>query len=216
MRVLLPDGSSAVLRRYEHGGVFASLLGSRFLGRPRPLRELAASEEARRAGVRVPEVVAAYVRRLKPFGHEGFLLTREVGQARDLVEAFRSGEPAGPVLHQLGEELRRLHEAGVWHADLHVKNVLLAGGAVALIDFDCARVMAPVPERMRIKNLLRFDRSVVKLANQGVAVPVKDRLWFYKGYFGGWPPRAERAALIATCRRSIRRHRLWWWLTRWR
>ncbi len=214
VRVFLSDGSPAVLRRYEHGGVFAALLGSRFLGQPRPLRELAASEEARRAGVRVPEVVAAYVRRLRPFGHTGFLLTREVGQARDLVMAFRSGEPAGPVLHRLGEELRRLHEAGVWHADLHVKNVLLAGGAVTLIDFDRALVMAPVPGRMRIKNLLRFDRSVVKLANQGVAVAMKDRLRFYKGYFGRRLPRAERAALIATCRRGIRRHRWWWRLTR--
>ncbi|MFW5791452.1 MAG: lipopolysaccharide kinase InaA family protein, partial [Desulfohalobiaceae bacterium] len=170
VRVFLSDGSPAVLRRYEHGGVFAALLGGRFFGRPRPLRELAASEEARRAGVRVPEVVAAYVRPLRPFRHMGFLLTREVGQARDLVEAFRSGEPPGPVLHLLGEEVRRLHEAGVWHADLHVKNVLLAGGAVTLIDFDRARIMSPVPERMRIRNLLRFDRSVVKLANQGIAV----------------------------------------------
>lgn len=214
VRVFLSNGSPAVLRRYEHGGVFAPLLGGRFFGRPRPLRELAASEEARRAGVRVPEVVAAYVRPLKPYGHKGFLLTREVSRARDLVEAFRSGEPPGPVLHRLGEEVRRLHQAGVWHADLHVKNVLLAKGAVTLIDFDRARVVSPVPERMRIRNLLRFDRSVVKLANQGVAVALKDRLRFYKGYFGRRLPRAERAALIASCRRSIGRHQWWWRVTR--
>jgi tRNA A-37 threonylcarbamoyl transferase component Bud32 len=172
--------------------------------------ELVATERARRAGVRVPEVLAGWFRPRFPFGHEGWLLTREIEGSRDLVDLFSAGEPAGPALRRLGEETRRMHAAGVWHADLHVKNVLLVDGEVTIIDFDRAQVLDPVPEPARVGNLLRFDRSVVKLARSGVEIPLRDRLRFFHGYRDGPVERAARAEVIRRCRKSLARHGRWW------
>ena len=74
-RVSLPDGSSGVLRGYRHGGMLRALTGRRFTGFPRPLTELVATERARAGGVRVPEILAAYVRRVGLGCHVGYLLT---------------------------------------------------------------------------------------------------------------------------------------------
>ncbi|MCU0725160.1 MAG: phosphotransferase [Planctomycetes bacterium] len=210
MRVALPDGTAGVLRRYRHGGLFRGLTGRRFLGPPRPLRELLATARAETSGAAVPRVLAAWFRPAGPLLHEGFLLTREVTGATDLGAWLRAGHPAGPALRAAGRQARRLHEAGVWHADLHAKNVLLAAGDAIIIDLDRARVLDPVPRDMRMANLLRFDRSLVKLARRGPAVRFGDRLRFFKAYFGARPGRSEERALLARCRRSLSWHRLFW------
>ncbi len=213
VRVPLPDGSAGVLRRYLHGGVLRRLTGRWFTGAPRPVRELVATVRAERAGVRVPVVLAALWRPRAGLLHEGFLLTREETGKRDLAAALADGAPAAAALSAVGRETRRLHEAGVWHADLHVRNVLLGADGATLLDFDRARVLSPVPADLRLASLLRFDRSVVKLARRGPTVRAADRLRFFKAYFGTRPDRRERDALAARCRRSLAWHRLWWGVT---
>src|SRR5581483_7740552 len=61
-RVTLPGGVRAVVRPYRRGGLVARLVHETYLGiRPRPLRELAVTVEARRRGVATAEVLAARV-----------------------------------------------------------------------------------------------------------------------------------------------------------
>jgi tRNA A-37 threonylcarbamoyl transferase component Bud32 len=210
VRVPLADGTAGVLRRYRHGGLLRGLTGRRFLGAPRPLRELLATARAEAGGAAVPRVLAALFRPAGPLLHEGFLLTREVTDATDLAEWLRAGKPAGPALRAAGLSARRLHGAGVWHADLHVKNVLVRAGDAMIIDLDRARILDPVPHDMRMANLFRFDRSLVKLARRGPVVRFADRLRFFKAYFEERPGRREQRALAARCRRSLRYHRLFW------
>jgi tRNA A-37 threonylcarbamoyl transferase component Bud32 len=205
----LPDGSRVVLRRYRHGGMLGRLTGNRFAGASRPLGELRATEAARTAGVRVPEILAALHRPVAPALHEGYLLSRLVPAARDLSALLCDGpgERIGGWLRATGGETRRLHDAGIWHADLHVKNVLVDDLGVTLLDFDRARVPGTVPERDRRRNLFRFDRSVVKLSLQGVVVPRELRLHFFAGYTGG---RDDPERLLRMGERSQRWHRLAW------
>jgi tRNA A-37 threonylcarbamoyl transferase component Bud32 len=214
VRVPLPDESFGVLRRYLHGGLLRAITGPLFAGAPRPLRELRALERARAGGVQVPEGLAAFVRPRAGLLHEGWILTREVPGARDLVEVLPEGTGAGAVLEAAGREARRMHDAGVRHADLHVKNVLVAGDGVWLLDFDRARVLDPLPDADRRRNLLRFDRSVVKMERSGVRVPLKTRLRFFRGYYGGRPAAGERELLVTACRKSLSRHRAWWAIAR--
>jgi len=209
----LADGSSAVLRRYLHGGFLRHLTRGLFLGAPRPVRELVATEHARAAGVRVPEVLAAFFRRRALLFHEGWILTREVRGARDLTDCLRAGEAAGVLLRRVGREVRRMHDAGVLHADLHVKNVLVVEDGVVLIDFDRATVRDAVPEPDRVANLLRFDRSVEKLGRSGVRVPGRARLRVFRGHRGARHTREQRAELLRRCRRGRSWHRFWWALT---
>jgi tRNA A-37 threonylcarbamoyl transferase component Bud32 len=211
--VTLPDGTRGVLRRYLHGGVLGRLTGPLFLGHSRPFGELVAVARARIAGVRAPEPLAAYHRRAALVFHEGYLLTREVAGARDLGRSLGDGARPGPVLEEVGREVRRMHRAGVFHADLHVKNVLLEDGGVTLLDFDRARVLDRLPSRLRHGNLVRFDRSVEKLGRAGTRVSRPDRLRFFRAYFEDGIEAEERASLIPRCRRNLFWHRLWWGVT---
>ena len=208
--VVLARGTRAVVRRYLHGGLLRAVTGRYFVGRSRPLRELRATERARRAGVRVPEVLAAWHGPRAGLFHEGWILTREVAGARDLAEVLRAGERVPGAFRDLGREVRRMHEAGVLHGDLHVKNVLLAKDGVTILDFDRATVGAALSPAAREDNLLRFDRSVEKLGRRGVGVPRTDRLRFFAAYWPAGLARPERDRLAARCRRSLARHRLGW------
>ncbi len=205
--ITLPDESRAVLRRYLHGGLAGKVTGSLFAGASRPLTELVATEKARRAEVSVPEVLAAFHRPVFPGLHRGWLLTREVTGAENLKDLLGDPEVAAHRLFLTGSETRRLHEAGVWHADLHVGNVLVAGERVVLIDFDRARVPETVSAADRQLNLFRFDRSVVKLSLSGVVVPREVRLRFFDGYLDG---AEESGRLLARGERSHGFHRLAW------
>ena len=189
---------------YLHGGVMGWLTGALFAGSSRPLSELRATDRAHRAGVSVPEVLAAYHGTVGGVCHRGYLLTREVVGARDLVQVIREGESAGAFLRAVGRETRKLHDAGVVHAGLHVKNV---------IDFDAARVLGEVPAAERHANLVRFDRSLAKLGRAGAPMSRQDRLRVFAGYYDGGIEDSERVRLVRRCRRSLGRHRLWWRIT---
>ncbi len=61
-RMRLGDGAPVVVRICRRGGLAARLVRETYLGlRPRPLRELALTVEARRRGVAAAEVLAARV-----------------------------------------------------------------------------------------------------------------------------------------------------------
>ncbi len=205
----LPDGSQAVLRRYLHGGMLGPLIGGFFIRSSRPIGELKATEAARTAGVRVPEILAALHRPIRPGLHEGYLLSRLIPDATDLATLLLdgAGDGADRWLFRTGVATRRMHEAGIWHADLHVKNVLVAADELTLIDFDRARVPGTVSMRDRRLNLFRFDRSVVKLSLKGVVVPRESRLGFFAGYTDG---EDDPERLLGMGERSQIWHRLAW------
>ena len=98
----------------------------------------------------------------------GFLrgaLATEAVDAPDLLAFLRTpenGDPAGrsETLRRCGAVVRQMHDAGIWHADLQVKNLLVSPEGPMLIDFDGARVGAPPGVVNRARNLLRFRRSL--------------------------------------------------------
>src|SRR5207244_13550456 len=85
---------------------YATLLRARetYLGlRPRPLRELALTVEARRRGVAAAEVLAARVE--GRLAYRGALVTAEVPAAATLLEALR-GAPDGARSEEHTSELQ--------------------------------------------------------------------------------------------------------------
>src|SRR5690606_7998404 len=139
----------------------------------RAFEELRVTELARAAGVRAPEVVAAMEWR-RGVGYGATIATRwiadSVGLDRYLTEA--SGHAALGALRRAGEQIGRVHAAGIDHPDLNLRNLLViapgdAGdtGDVYLIDFDRARAGGqPVSARRRARSLERLARSARKLA----------------------------------------------------
>lgn len=168
----LCNGETVLVRRYRHGGFFRRVTGETFYTwPPRPFRELAVTEELRRRGLRTVEVYAACVSR--PVGplYRGWLVTKELSGAEDLWTALQSGwvERAGVdrTLRAVAEGIRAMHQQGVYHADLNLKNILVRVEesvlASYIIDYDKAKlVLGKLPVQLAERNLARLWRFARK------------------------------------------------------
>jgi 3-deoxy-D-manno-octulosonic acid kinase len=163
-----PGGGATVLRHYRRGGWIARWVADRYLWRGeeatrcfRELRLLAAIEAA---GLPAARPVAARYQRAGP-GYRADLLTLAIPGAQPLAARLRDGLP--PALwRSIGATIRDFHDAGVCHADLNARNVLLdAGDGVHLIDFDRGALAGA--GRWREANLVRLRRSLLKLGGPG-------------------------------------------------
>lgn len=168
--VRLHDGGKGLVRSYRHGGLLRRWSRDWFMGwPPRPLAELLVAEQARRRGVPTPNVAAAVAAYAWGPLYHGWLVTRELCGAEDLWRAVRSKDPARPVtalMARVGKTVRFMHEAGVYHTDLNMRNLLVRGPAqeVFVIDFDKGRLFErPVPQTLRRRNVARLRRSIRKL-----------------------------------------------------
>lgn len=178
--VARPDGEW-VLRHYRRGGLPGRFIRDLYLwtgfDATRPWREWRLLDSLYKEGLPVPRPVAARVTRAGLF-YRGDLLTRRIPDTRSLAERLREGSAA--PWREAGACVRRFHDAGVCHADLNAHNVLADGaGRVYLVDFDRG-------ERRRsgtgwkLANLMRFRRSLSKLAGHGGSEAVWDV--FLEGY----------------------------------
>jgi tRNA A-37 threonylcarbamoyl transferase component Bud32 len=173
-----------VVRHYHRGGALGPLLGDRYLrvGTPRPVREFALARALEARGVPTPRAVAAAVYPAGAF-YRGDLVTERVQGAVDLAAVLfgagslpaRNATPARPVdgvdvpaseaMAVAGTLIRQLHESGLVHPDLNLKNVLIEGRdppRALVLDLDRGRLVGSVSRRARRRMLNRFWRSVAK------------------------------------------------------
>lgn len=211
----LPGGGvHVVVRRLRHGGWLGPLLGDRYLDAERAARELEATARLRERGAPVPDPVFALALRRGPCWTHALATVYEEGAADAL--AFLASAPGEErVLRAAaacGVALRRFHDAGGRHADLHVKNLLLrearAGAEVIVIDLDRGAAGPPAEPARRARELGRLWRSLVK---RGIAAQVGQRgvAAFFSSYCAG--DRALRDALarrLPAERRRAARHAL--------
>lgn len=171
-RIRLDDGEAVVLRFYRRGGLVAHLVRDTYWGwPPRPFVELAATAEAHRRGVPVPEVLGARVDRLWNGSYRGALVTRHLADTATLWERLK-GTPDGEHRRRLfrgaGYAVRTLFEAGIYHPDLNLNNCLVREEdgiiEVFVVDFDRARVRkTALGSVLRRRTLRRVERSARKL-----------------------------------------------------
>ncbi|MFO0932772.1 MAG: lipopolysaccharide kinase InaA family protein [Planctomycetota bacterium] len=209
------------VREYRKGGLLRAVRGRRFRGRFRPLEELSLSRRLLAVRVPVLECVGAVVLRSLT-GWRGFLLSKEVRGAVDLqtflyAPAAHAEWPVTDALAAAGAAVRALHDAGVSHADLHPKNLLLDAetAGVRVLDLDRARAFdAPLTEAQRLDNLARLARSVEKHRLKGMAVGRRAALRFLRAY-GGSPEAGDRwlERVRARLRPGLPWHVLWWRLS---
>ena len=187
----LREGQRMVLRRYLHGGLLRPVTRDLYALGFRSFRELALTEEIRSAGRPTIRPIGAVQQSvIFPF-YRAYLFTLEVPGARDLIQFFQDigSHPVGEVLalkrkiiRSAGRLVRQFHDSGFFHADLQLRNLLIADHQVLLIDFDRSCRMQNLPHRMRMKNLLRLNRSVDKWKRRGLPVTSSDRLRFFLAY----------------------------------
>lgn len=168
--IALPvTGTRAVVRHNRHGGLLAPLTGDRFLPPTRAPRELASALRLRELGVPTPDVLM-YATSPAPFlFRRADVVTRQIEAGRDL-SAFMLPETTSSERAEAWAATRTLvramHDAGVRHHDLNVKNVLLARtetGLVAhLLDVDRVTFGAPRSDEIARANAARLLRSARK------------------------------------------------------
>ena len=163
-----------VIRDYRHGGLLGKLFGGVFLNGNRPLNEICISETAFQRGVPSAEVIAITKRRLWGIFYKAKFISKEIDGAVDIIEFLKKSSPEfiqrykKPIIFALVKLIRNMHDAGIYHADLHLKNILLKKDSngeftAYIIDLDKSVVLNKLDINQRIKNLLRLDRSLEKL-----------------------------------------------------
>lgn len=195
------DGPGLVVRQYLHGGSLGRIAGSLFLGTGRMRRELAVSAYAH--GHQVPTSAPVAVRTEKVCGPlvTAYFISQRIPRAQDLL-AFLTERGAEQALcvdrnrrlaAAIAAAVAAMHDAGIVHADLNLKNLLVRDAfdepQVFIIDFDQAALTGRLSLDQRMANLVRLDRSVMKWEASRRAVSLKDRLRVARCYlrsYHGW------------------------------
>ena len=214
-----------VIRRYSHGGLLGALAGSLYLFGSRAFQELALTEEIRSSGISTVQPIGAVHQVIFPFFYRAYLLSVEIPHARDLPSYFQgmASHPAAETLverrgmvRRLGRLVQQFHQAGFYHRDLQLKNILIAPDSLFLIDFDRSYRKNVLTPRDKIDNLLRLNRSAEKWKRAGLAITRTDRWRFFLAYSGG--DQGLRKALKKALRTYTIRlflHRWIWTLQKW-
>jgi 3-deoxy-D-manno-octulosonic acid kinase len=140
-----------VVRHYRRGGTVAAMLGDRFIriGARRPFSELWTSALARSRGIDTPAVMAVAIYSQGPF-YRGDIATELIPGAADLASTStgpeRRSEPERrDAWFEAARLLRSLAGAGLFHADLNLRNILIAWRAgrphAHVLDLDRCRIV---------------------------------------------------------------------------
>ena len=193
----------------RRGGLVGPLWRDTLWGISRPIGELRTSARLAAAGAPLarPVLVAAW-RHVGPLWR-AVVGTEHAEGPRDGV-AWLAGRPDARALQRgaraVGAAIRRFHDAGGEHADLHVKNLLIherdGRSEVLLIDLDRARAAGPPGPARRLRELMRLVRSLRK---RGLAEQIGRRglAAGFAAYCAG--DRELRRALLAHLPRERRR-----------
>jgi tRNA A-37 threonylcarbamoyl transferase component Bud32 len=188
--VPLKEGTRIVIRRYQHGGLLSVLTRDLYLFGSRSFQELALTARIRTCGVSTVEPIGAIHRSVGPF-YKAYLLSLEISEAKDLIQYFQeigSHPSRERLLHKrrtirsAGLLVHQFHEAGFFHGDLQLRNMLVSGDKLFLIDFDHSYHREVLSVEERKKNLLRLNRSVEKWKRLGLPITWTDRLRFFRAY----------------------------------
>ncbi|MDI6761362.1 MAG: lipopolysaccharide kinase InaA family protein [Candidatus Brocadiaceae bacterium] len=234
-RIPLEGGGTAIIRRVRHGGLWGKVAGDLLWGVGRPVRELINANKALERGVPTAEILGI---RLEAAGpplsgpfYRAEVFSRELPETIDLLELLESSESTldvqqhrGEIIRAVALSVRAMHEAGLYHNDLHLKNILITREApfkAYIIDLDKSSLHESLSLNQKIKNLLRLDRSVEKFMTVGAyrntplrPITQRDRLRFLRDYMGGSRTWKEMARGWQGHSRHPGHafHRWWWWV----
>ena len=204
------------IRPYLRGGWIRHLNRDLFWGSKRPYQEFRISLQAYKSGIPTAEPIAGVVRK-SPMGlglYRGYWVSREISNTKNLFHFLKSNptfKKKRESLSQVALAVRKMHDIGIFHADLHLGNVLIQEDGdplpIYLIDFDRARIQSPLSEKDRKANLIRFYRSAYKYPTIRTHFSAEDWKFFFQSY--GLEPAAMKN-VIKEGEQSVRKHALSW------
>lgn len=167
------DDVDWVLRYYRRGGLPGKFIHDWYfytgIESTRAWREWRLLAHMFESGLPVPRPVAARVQR-GMLGYRAAIITTTV-PGDSFASLIISAQVNDNVWRGIGRTIRRVHDAGVWHADLNAHNIMVNDAQlpdIYLLDFDRGRLRSQ-DTAWREANLARLRRSLQKL------VPHEDR-----------------------------------------
>lgn len=159
----------AVLKHYRRGGLIGRWVRDQYFwagqDRVRSFAEFEVLSQLTQWGLPVPPVMAAAYWRTHGLCYRAAIITQRIAGARPLALSNLDADWSAA-----GHVVRRMHQCGVWHADLNVFNILVdALHTIWLIDFDRARLAVHSPTAQQ-GNMDRLKRSIDKVC--GAYAPV--------------------------------------------
>jgi len=208
------DGA-VVVRRYMHGGLAGKVLGHAHWGERRAIQEICVHESASAAGIPCPEVIGFRSERKGMFVQLD-LITKKVEDSLPLEDWLRTATSSDNrrLSAGLAALVIRMHEAGLIHADFHVRNILVQaadnGEKLIVLDWDRGRQVDTVSPEQASQTLFRLNRSMEKFGISSRHFSKADRLRFLKEYLLSAGRLDSLRAWAEACQRHLDRHRLWW------
>ncbi len=158
------------LRHYRRGGLVAKLSEDSFiytgLENTRCYQELYILDFLQNHNVHVPAPLAGMVTR-KGWLYCADLITEVIKDSVELHEQLKLSGINSALWYEIGAEIKKMHDIGVCHEDINVKNILLqsqrSNTQIYLIDFDKCSIKQH--GKWKEANLARFRRSLDKHKN---------------------------------------------------
>ncbi len=169
-----------VLRHYHRGGLVAKVNKDSYLytglKNTRAYQEFVVTQALADKSLPVPRPMAGRVIK-RGLSYSADLITEKIAGARDLVAVLKA-EPLGQEMYQnIGIMIRDFHQAGLWHADLNIHNIILdAQDKLWLIDFDRCEFRDKA-ESWQQDNLKRLRRSFLKEKNKHAVFHWQESEW---------------------------------------
>nr|WP_321381940.1 3-deoxy-D-manno-octulosonic acid kinase [uncultured Vibrio sp.] len=162
------DAMQAALRHYRRGGLFGKLVKDLYWfsgwDKTRSAEEFQLLLTLIKAGVNVPRPIAARAVKVG-LTYQADLLSERIPNARDLVSILQERSLSKAMYKKIGQEIAKMHNAGVNHTDLNIHNILIDDkDKVWIIDFDkCRKQEHGKWEKQNLERLLRsFKKEKVK------------------------------------------------------
>jgi tRNA A-37 threonylcarbamoyl transferase component Bud32 len=147
------------LKRYKIRGLKEQL---KYLVVPSKARkEWLMARQALRKGISTPVPLAMAERRTGRFLRDAFLITQAIIPSSPLIELIPDGKQK-TLLSQTAQLIRKAHEAGLFHQDLHAGNILVGSKKkrLYLIDLHRSKFVRSLSKRRRLWNLAQFFYSL--------------------------------------------------------
>lgn len=213
IRILDVAGKKLACRKYTHGGLFRAFTRDVFLSARRSAEEAEVMLLLKRSGFPVVTPFAT-ITELGTLRKRLYLCTLFEEGAMNLLDYLkRSGTKARlRAAQRFGELLWGLEKAGIYHPDLHLKNVVFTpDGNMLFLDFDRASKRS-IGQKDAESMFWRLARYIDKMQRQGeLRVDEREKILCLRTY-----ERLSKRNIIESMRKQMRKkallHRAGWFV----
>ena len=191
------NGKRMIVKQCMRGGLIRFLTKDIFWRGNRSFKEMINNKKILQKEIKTTEIIAVVKHRVFGPLYRTYIFSKEIPECMDLI-TYLNGLKQKPserrfkekkyLFQSIARAVVKMHSEGIYHNDLHLKNILIQQREddipeIYIIDFDKADIKEKLSPREKVKNLLRFNRSIEKYKLKGGAITRADQMRFIKEYF---------------------------------